>query len=319
MKSLKVSIIALGVGLAFLLSPCRGAQGKSVPVNETVRYEDFSAVDQLFARQGLPVRLFSIEYTTSPDSGQFGGLILAKNVGNKQMSAHWVPGDPRRFGSHNIYWATDQQDGTADVPMADINSAIDSAINTWSNVKCAKVPLVKVSDLGYDLGYLQYLLGYGGVPGWLADLTHAGWLPGEFFDAIVPPDGGDSILGVTFTFTWVAGGVATDIDANGKEDVAFREIYYNDRFDWSVNAPAWNDIEVDLETVVLHESGHGLSQGHFGKVFIDAADKEPPYSIRHLHFAPRAVMNAVYWDTLRDLQNTDVGGHCSIWGSWPVR
>jgi len=47
-----------------------------------------------------------------------------------------------------------------------------------------------------------------------------------------------------------------------------------------------------------------LSQAHFGKVFIDPSE----YSIDHLHFAPRAVMNAVYWDTLRELQGSDVAG-----------
>ena len=37
-----------------------------------------------------------------------------------------------------------------------------------------------------------------------------------------------------------------------------------------------------------------------------------------LHFAPRAVMNAVYVGGVEQvLAGTDNGGHCSIWGSWP--
>lgn len=41
----------------------------------------------------------------------------------------------------------------------------------------------------------------------------------------------------------------------------------------------------DLETVAAHEVGHGLSQGHFGKVFFDKKG--------NLKVAPHAVMNAV--------------------------
>jgi hypothetical protein len=55
--------------------------------------------------------------------------------------------------------------------------------------------------------------------------------------------------------------------------------------------------------------GHGLSQDHFGKIFRTKNGK--------LHFAPLAVMNAVYYDVQQELKGTDVGGHCSIWGSWP--
>lgn len=95
------------------------------------------------------------------------------------------------------------------------------------------------------------------------------------------------------------------------------EIYYNNAFLWSTSAPEWNDEEFDVETIVLHEVGHGLSQAHFGKVFFDGYGKKLP-TLRHLHFAPRAVMNAVYWDTHRELLGSDVAGHCSIWATWPT-
>ena len=83
--------------------------------------------------------------------------------------------------------------------------------------------------------------------------------------------GGTFIIGATFTFIWVdvATGDPTDMDRNGKEDVAFREIYYNNHFVWSVDTPAWTDSEIDVESIALHESGHGLSQAHFGMVFFD--------------------------------------------------
>ena len=40
-----------------------------------------------------------------------------------------------------------------------------------------------------------------------------------------------------------------------------------------------------IETVAAHEVDHGLSQGHFGKVFFDKKG--------NLKVAPHAVMNAV--------------------------
>jgi hypothetical protein len=99
-------------------------------------------------------------------------------------------------------------------------------------------------------------------------------------------------------------GAPTDIDNNGKLDVAFREILYNDAFTWNVNG------NIDIETVALHESGHGLSQGHFGKAFRTESNGK-------IHFAPLAVMNAAYSGVQQGLAGTDNGGHCSIWGSWP--
>jgi hypothetical protein len=136
----------------------------------------------------------------------------------------------------------------------------------------------------------------GGSPIPAADITHTGWLPAGLLN--------NRVIAVTFTFIFVSGGVPTDIDNNGGADVAFREILYNNAFLWGINS------NVDVETIALHESGHGLSQGHFGKAFGTLSNGK-------LHFAPRAVMNAAYSGIQQDIQATDNGGHCSIWGSWP--
>ncbi len=222
------------------------------------------------------------------------GITVYANDRQHQLDAHWLPFDPDRFGTRDIYWAIDQKDQTLDIPWTDAVKAIDSAMNLWNTVPCASIPLVQVDDQGLDLGYVQYLLGMGGVAGWLADITHAGFLPWAFFEIIGGPGGGDSILGVTFTFIWTA----------RPEHVAFREIYENDKFDWGI------DIRYhDVETVVAHEVGHGLSLGHFGKIFKSTNGK--------LHFAPRALMNAIYYDILHRLLGTDNASFCSIWDSWP--
>ncbi len=318
-----VAVVAVGL---LLCLPVHVAVAADVPVAPTVSTADFSAIDAGLAAHGVNARLYMVEYTTRPESGQYGGTIFSRYVGNKQLGAHWVPYDPERrvsgVGDRYITYAVDHVDlsATGGLSNGELEGAIDGAMGTWDDVACSTIPLAKVNDYGLDLGYVQYLLGFGGVPGWLADITHAGWLPPGFFDELAE-GGSDYIIGATFTFIWVDddSGEPTDIDRNGKEDVAFREIYYNNGFLWSLDGPAWNDLEIDVETIVLHETGHGLSQAHFGKMFVDASDKEPPYSLSHLHFSPRAVMNSIYWGTQRELLGTDVGGHCSIWGRWPLK
>ena len=93
---------------------------------------------------------------------------------------------------------------------------------------------------------------------------------------------------------------------------AFREIYYNNAdpdangltIPWRINA--WPDVE----SIALHEFGHGLSQGHFGEAFL--TDENEP-----VHFSPLAVMNAANSMVNQELLGTDLAGHCGIWGDWP--
>ncbi|MDH3735275.1 MAG: hypothetical protein OEU54_17220, partial [Gemmatimonadota bacterium] len=127
------------------------------------------------------------------------------------------------------------------------------------------------------------------------DIIHGGFIG-------LPP----GVLGVTFPFIWVDGNGPTDIDNDGNFDYAFAFIFYNSAFPWAI------DGNFDVETVALHEAGHGLGQGHFGKAFGTIANGK-------IHFAPRAVMNAAYSGVQQSPAGTDNGGHCSIWGSWPQR
>ena len=110
MKIARVSVTGLSVFLLGLPAVSQGAPAKPVEVRERVFLADFSGIDEALARQGANVRLYSIDYSTIPESGQFGGTIFSRDVGNKQLEAHWVPGDPRRYGVDEIYWMTDQQD-----------------------------------------------------------------------------------------------------------------------------------------------------------------------------------------------------------------
>ena len=251
------------------------------------------------------VRIEVVDYLTAWDEV---GQTVYFDERTKQLGEHFVPGDPRRGGYSDIYWLSDQVDGAAaGVALADTQAAVDRAMATWDGVNCSTIPLIKLDDFGIDWGVVQYLEGFGGVPFWYADITHAGWLPGDFFDAVFGTGASDVVLGATATYVWVdSEDNPTDIDNNGKIDVAFRETYYNNKFSWGINT----DFPIDVETAVLHETGHGLSQGHFGKLFRTDANGM-------FHFAPRAVMNSGYTGVQQDLTGTDNGGHCSIWGSWP--
>jgi hypothetical protein len=102
-----------------------------------------------------------------------------------------------------------------------------------------------------------------------------------------------------------ANNVPTDIDNNGRADVAFREIYYNLRFAWSEGPSRPRGIDID--SVATHEAGHAFGLGHFGKVFLDNNGV--------LKFAPRAVMNAVYVSPFASLAGTDNASFCSIWAN----
>jgi len=194
--------------------------------------------------------------------------------------------------------------------MEATQAASVSAMNTWNTQSCAVIPLTRVSCEQKDWGVVQYMVGLGGNLDWKADITLAGWLPEVFFDTIFGPGDGPYILGVTFTFVWVdsATGEHTDMDNNNMDDVALREIYFNNHFPWGIGT----NYPYDVETIVLHEAGHGVSLGHFGKIFRTSANGK-------LHFAPLAVMNAGYTQLQHELKGTDIASFCSIWAHWPMR
>jgi hypothetical protein len=249
------------------------------------------------------VALYTAEYLASTESGQVGRTVYFNNVGNKQLTADFVPG-LSLDGTDNVSYYIDENRPSDDLAAATSSAAIDRAMNTWDGVVCSELGLYKVpSDAGTSTGFIAMLLGFGGSTNYVADVVHSGWLPAGFFDNVAP-DGSTFILGVTFTIIFTDElGNPVDTDNNGKIDVAWREIYYNDAFTWNDGA------HYDVETIALHESGHGLSQGHFGKAFGTKSG---------VHFAPRAVMNAAYSGIQTEITGSDNGGHCSNWSSWPL-
>jgi hypothetical protein len=256
-------------------------------------------------------RVLKAEYVTASTANKVNakGNTIICNDRDKQLAAHWVPNDARRNADgRNITYLVDLSDATPNggLSSAQTEAAIDRAMATWNGVSCASIPIVKRVDTGADPDLVDGLVGFGsvGTPH-LADIVHAGWMPPAFFDFFLPGSG-TSFLAVTFTFILLDPASNNDINNDHQLDVSFRETYYNNYFAWGIDA---NPPIADVETVALHESGHGLSQGHFGMIFMDQNNQ--------LQFSPFAVMNAVVFGQNHVLQGTDNGGHCSIWGSWP--
>jgi hypothetical protein len=275
--------------------------GMAAPAAQNTAEQIWNIMSQMNAglvAAGSNYRIERADYITNSDSGEIGQTVIFSNRGNKQLGEHFVPGDPRRGGRTNITYIVDQTEGAVDgLTVAQTTAAIDRAMTTWNNVTCSAIPITKLPDMpGVDLGVIEFIIGLGGSPDFLADITHAGWLPAGILPA--------NVIAVTFTSVFADATGLTDIDNNNKLDVAFREILYNDAFVWQINSG------VDVESIALHESGHGLSQDHFGAAFITDSNGK-------LHFSPRAVMNAAYSGVQQSIAATDNGGHCSIWATWP--
>jgi hypothetical protein len=256
------------------------------------------------ARNGYAV--LKAEYYTVAESGQEGRTVYFRDVGNKQLDGDFVPA-LSLDGSTDVSYYIDQNRATADVPVDVSTNAITRAMTTWDNVRCSDLGMFGLPFDGRPTGFVAAIVGFPqGSFAYVADVLHAGWLPAAFFN-LIAPNGSTFILGVTFDIVFTdAAGNPVDTDNNGKYDVAWREIYYNEAFTWRDGAA------IDIETVALHEAGHGLSQAHFGTAFLSPGNAR-------LHFAPRAVMNAAYSGVQTQIRATDNAGHCSNWAEWPQR
>jgi hypothetical protein len=255
------------------------------------------------AAEGAPYIVGWAEYITEASGNAAGGTVFAKDVGNKRLVGDFVPGDTRRSWSSpdaiHLTYAIDQT-GDAVPPFggltgAQTDAAIVRAMGTWDALTCSDLGLVRNTTTA-DIGYIARLNNLGGSFAVAGDVQHAGFRDINF---------AGNILGVTFTLIFTDAGVPTDINGDGQADVAFREIYYDPSWNWRDNGVA----NIDLQSVSVHESGHGLSQAHFGTIQQNPAGK--------LVIAPHAVMNAAYTAPFRDLQGSDVGGHCGNWAAWP--
>lgn len=283
------------------------------------------------AIDGLEYGIGMIETLVVPGSGEKGRTIVARNVGNKRLNAQFVYADPRRGSRPYITYLVDVSDGVtrSGLDAAATEPAVDSGMATWSQA-IPSVPIVKLADLGedydrFDLILAVYSILFGKTcvredfpPGRLLgnpdmdgngtvdiDIIHGGWLPACAFSWM---KGGDSILAVTVTWVYLDQDLKpSDINGDGRSDVAFREIFYNDRFQWGVSGAA---DTVDVESIALHEAGHGLSIAHFGTVFVT---DDGTWLAK-----PTAVMNPVYQGVRQNLYGIDKAALNASWRAWNI-
>ena len=273
----------------------------------TITSEYLDGINDALAAKGMNYRVASAELITASGSHEAGNTVLSKIVGNKQLTADFVPGDARRtWSSDSGNTITYAIDTTGDaVPISDdvfgtntnTDAAIERATDTWRDVNCSDLGLIRNDDFGVDIGVVAFINGLGGSPFVFADVQHGGFRDINY---------AAGVLGVTHTFVFTDIDGPTDVDNNGKADVAFREIYYDPSWIWGDNGDGTN---IDVESIAVHEIGHGLSQGHFGTVKFKNNGA--------IKASPRAVMNALYTGPYVELAGTDNGGHCSNWGEWP--
>lgn len=264
--------------------------------------EKLAEINKKIAHLGIAIH--RAEYYVMPNDKVFSGRTLYAGDHTLTMITRWVPYDPYRLADEDkitymVYtpWAVSTSGCDLTLPVAD-------SFETWAeSTNCTELEIVERPYLGGNPSAI-----FGGYP-FMADITIMGFLPGSIFD-LLEPGGSNFILGVTFTFVWIDGdGNPTDFNHDGKLDTALKEIWFNDAFYWVWDAhPVYP--EVDIETVALHENGHGLELDHFGSIFRIVKTGK-------LKFAPRAVMNAAYAGVLRKLLKTDKAAFCSIWASWP--
>lgn len=293
-----------------------------------------SRANRRLAAAGAKVRVGKAEllYAAKAYGEQTSTIIFADDRAHK-LPYVWVAGDPRRDGRTGITYAVDPAlrttaFGIPNLPAVEVNGGgfrqstqaeldryVEEAIQAWRDRKCADAPIARMSvPGGVDPDLLDdFFLGRpfpSATYAQVADLIQAGWQPPEFFEAITP-GGSDAILGITFTFVFVDDdGADTDIDGDRRLDTGLVEIYYNPTFIWTNRgAPGF----IDFFSVLAHETGHGLSMAHFGKVFVTRKDASDGLQIADIKFAPKALMNAVYVTGRESIEGSDNASFCQIW------
>ena len=278
----------------------------SVAVSAAAAY--VADVNAVLAAEGAGYSIDRVEWVMDNGDPEAANTVFA-NDRTKQLTSSWVPDDARRQANgYEVTYSVFQPFRIAD-GTKNSEPAIDASFATWSSLPCSKLTITKKTLAGNN--FPSAILGLGGFSNnvFAADIDEIGFLPGSLFNAVLGAGAANSVLGVTFTFIFgtntPTGFVPSDVDGDGRTDTAHKEVWYNDAFTWSLTGTGG----VDIETVALHENGHALELGHFGKVFVGDSNGK-------LHAAPRAVMNAFILGVLRKPLGTDKAAYCGNFANW---
>jgi len=265
-------------------------------------------VNAKLANTGAEYAIARVEWVMNDGDPDAATTVYA-NDRTLRLTSRWVAGDARRGADGNtITYSVFQPLRFAD-GVKNSEAAIDASFATWAGLPCSNVEISK-RTLAVN-NFPSAILGFSGFTSnpLAADIDEIGFVPGSIFDAVLGPGAAGSVLGVTFTFVFGTntpdGFIPSDIDGDGHDDTAHKEVWYNDAFTWSLTGAGG----VDIETVALHENGHALELGHFGKIFVSNSNGK-------LHASPRSVMNAFILGTLRQPLGTDKASFCGNYASW---
>jgi hypothetical protein len=314
------------------------ALAKASPTSEAavVGHPMLSRINARLAARGSKLRVgkAEIRYEGKAYDTQTSTVIFA-NDRTHTLPYQWVSGDPRRDGRIGVTYAVDpvlqtSAFGLDNLPaieidgggfrlstQAELDGYIEEGMQAWRDRRCADAPIERVAvPAGTDPDLLDDFFLERPTPSPTyaqpADIVQAGWQPPLFFENFTP-GGSEGILGITFTFVFTDDqGVNTDINGDRKLDTGLAEIYYNPTFIWT-NRGAPNTI--DFFSVITHETGHGLSLAHFGKVFVTKKAAADGIQIADIKYAPKALMNAVYVTGRDEIRGSDNGSFCQIWAS----
>jgi hypothetical protein len=286
-------------------------------------------LDARLAAAGSNLRIARAEIMVDTSGDLASSTVLLANERTRGLSYQWVDGDPRRDGRVGVTYAFDPRQGREpftrnpdgsglrQMPFAELEPQLETTMSAWRDQTCSDAPVTRSAvSTGTDPDLLDQLFlgsdGAGRTYAQVSDIVQAGWQVPGFFTAFAGA-AGNNIIGVTFSFIFVdENDEPTDINGDGRADTGLAEIYYNTRFAWG-NTGALN--VVDTYTITAHETGHAMSLGHFGKVFVTKKSAADGISVADIKYAPKALMNAVYVTGRTEILGGDVSQFCLVWAS----